>query len=121
MRLLEAAATTAAARAVVNVFLAPYPWQWFELGGGTGVFKALSAVEALLVYVFILPLITGLVVVVCRGSADGLYLAVFVTATTVLLGFVMTSLGTLFRLRLESLLPLFAVAGPGWTWLRGHR
>jgi tetratricopeptide (TPR) repeat protein len=108
-------------RAVLNVLLTPYPWQWFDVGGGTGAFKALSAVEALLLYALIVPLIAGLAVVVRRGSPDALYLAVFVVATTLLLGFVITSLGTLFRLRLESLLPLFTAGGLGWTWLRHGR
>ena len=104
-------------RAVLNVLLAPCPWQWFDLGGGTGAFKALSAVEALLLYALMVPLIVGLVAVVRRGSPDALYLAVFVGTTTVLLGFVVSNLGTLFRLRLEALLPLFTTAGLGWTWL----
>jgi len=108
-------------RAVLNVLLTPYPWQWFDIGGGTGAFKALSAVEALLLYALIVPLIVGLGMVVRRGSPDALYLAVFVVAITVLLGFVVSNLGTLFRLRLESLLPLFTAAGLGWTWLRHRR
>ncbi len=35
------------------MLLTPYPWQWFDIGGGTGAFKALSAVEALLLYAVI--------------------------------------------------------------------
>jgi tetratricopeptide (TPR) repeat protein len=108
-------------RAVANVLLAPYPWQWFDVRGGTGPFKALSAVEALLLYACLIPLIVGLAMVVRRGSPDALYLAVFVVAMTVLLGLVVSNLGTLFRLRLESLLPLFAAGGLGWTWLLHRR
>jgi hypothetical protein len=105
-------------RAAINVLLTPYPWQWFDVRGGTGAFKALSAIEALLLYVALVPLIAGVGIVVWRGSADALYLVVFVVATTVLLGFVINNLGTLFRLRLEALLPLFAAGGLGWAWCR---
>jgi hypothetical protein len=108
-------------RAVANVFLAPYPWQWFDIGGGTGPFRALSAVEALLLYACLGPLIVGLGSVVWRGSADALYLTVFVLAITVTLGLVVSNLGTLFRLRLESLLPLFAAGSVGWAWLLRRR
>jgi hypothetical protein len=107
-------------RALANVLFTPFPWQWLDVGGSTGLFKALSVVEALLLYALIVPLIVGLVAVVRRGSPDALYLAVFVVAMALLLGFVISSLGTLFRLRLELLLPLLSVAGLGLARLR-HR
>jgi hypothetical protein len=102
-------------RAVANALLAPYPWQWFDLGGGTGPFKALSAVEALLLYACLVPSVVGLGTVVVRRSRDALFIAAFIVAVTVLLGLVVTNVGTLFRLRLELLLPLFAAGGPGWS------
>jgi hypothetical protein len=63
------------------------------------------------------PLIVGLGVIVRRGSPDGLYLAVYLVTSTVLLGLVVNNVGTLFRLRLTSVLPLFAAGGLGWMWL----
>lgn len=108
-------------QAVANVLFAPYPWQWLEGTGSTGPFKALSAMEAVLLYVLIIPLVVGLGIVVARGSPDALYLAVFVTTMVVLLGLVVTNVGTLFRLRLESLLPLFAAGGLGCAWLVSRR
>jgi hypothetical protein len=57
---------------------------------------------------------------VVRGSPRGLFLGAFVTTLTVLLGLVVGNIGTLFRLRLEILLPLFTTAGLGWTWLGTH-
>jgi tetratricopeptide (TPR) repeat protein len=104
-------------RAVANVLLAPYPWQWFDIGGSTGPFRALSVVETLLLYAVLVPLLVGLGTAVWRGSPDGLFVAVFVVAQTVVLGLVVNNLGTLFRLRLESLLPLFTAAGLAWAWL----
>jgi hypothetical protein len=74
--------------------------------------------EALLLYAVLLPSIVGLGIAIGRRSPDALFLAGFVAAMTVLLGLAVSNLGTLFRLRLESLLPLFAAGGPGWTWLR---
>jgi len=108
-------------RAVANVLFAPYPSQWLDRGGSTGPFKALSAMEAVLLYVLIIPLVVGLGIIVARGSPDALYLAVFVTTMVVLLGLVVTNVGTLFRLRLESLLPLFAAGGLGCAWLVSRR
>jgi hypothetical protein len=108
-------------RAVGHALLSPYPWQWFDVGGGTGAFKALSALDVLLIYAVIVPLIAGLAAVVRRGSPDALYLALFVLVTTVMLGVVVSNVGTLFRLRLESLLPLFAAGGLGLAWLRRRR
>ncbi len=108
-------------RAVTNVFFSPYPSQWFDIGGSTGAFKALSVIEVVLLYVLVGPLIIGLGMVVVRGSPDALYLAAFVVAITVLLGLVVSNVGTLFRLRLESLLPLFAAGGLGCAWFLHRR
>jgi tetratricopeptide (TPR) repeat protein len=104
-------------RALAHVLLAPYPWQWLDIGGATGAFRALSAVESLLLYLFLIPLLVGLGLGVRRGSPDAWFLTVFIGATMVLLGLVVTNLGTLFRLRLESLFPLFTTAGLGLDWL----
>jgi hypothetical protein len=104
-------------RAAAGALLAPYPWQWFDVGGGTGPFRALAAVEMLLLYACLLPLIAGLGTAVARSSPDALFVAVFVVAMTILLGLVVSNLGTLFRLRLEPLLPLFAAGGLGWSRL----
>ncbi len=108
-------------RAVANVLFAPYPSQWFDRHGSTGSFKILSAMEAVLLYALIIPLVIGLGIVVVRGSPDALYLAVFVTTMMVLLGLVVSNVGTLFRLRLESLLPLFTAGGLGCAWLVHRR
>ena len=48
-------------------------------------------------------------------------LTAFVVVMTVLLGLVVNNTGILFRLRLESLLPLFAAGAGGWTWLLHRR
>ena len=104
-------------RALANALFAPYPSQWLDRHGSTGPFKVLAAVEVVLLYVLIVPLVVGLGVVVLRGSPDALYLGVFVTTMLVLLGLVVNNAGTLFRLRLESLLPLFAAGGLGCAWL----
>jgi tetratricopeptide (TPR) repeat protein len=107
-------------RALANVLFIPYPAQWFDRQGSTGPFKVLSAGEALLVYLLIVPLLVGLGIVVGRGSPDALYLAVYVIATLALLGLVITNVGTLFRLRLEALFPLFAAGGLGCARLLGR-
>lgn len=104
-------------RGLAHVLLAPYPWQWFDIGGGTGAFRALSALESLLLYALIVPLVVGLGLVLRRGSPDALYLAVVVGAQLVFLGLVVSNVGTLFRLRLEPLIPLFTTAGVGLLWI----
>jgi tetratricopeptide (TPR) repeat protein len=108
-------------RAVANVFLVPYPWQWFDIGGSTGRFRALSVVETVLLYTLIVPLTVGLWACIRRGSPDALYLALFVLAQAVLLGLIVNNMGTLFRLRLQLLLPLFVATGLGWAWLLDRR
>jgi hypothetical protein len=105
-------------RGLANVLLTPYPWQWFHIGGSVGVFRALSVVEALLLYISIVPLLFGLWLAVRRASPDGLYLVVFVATMTTLLGLGIGNIGTVFRLRLEALLPMFTSAGLGVLWLR---
>jgi hypothetical protein len=104
-------------RAVANVLLTPYPWQWFDVGGSTGIFRAFSVMEMMVLYVLIGPLLIGLGVAVWRGSSDALFLAAFIVVKTVLLGLVINNVGTLFRLRLEVLLPLFTAAGAAWAWI----
>jgi hypothetical protein len=108
-------------KAVANVFLVPYPWQWFDIGGSTGLFRALSVVETVLLYALIVPLTVGLWAGIRRGPPDALYLALFVLAQAVLLGLIVNNMGTLFRLRLQLLLPLFVAMGLGWAWLLDRR
>jgi tetratricopeptide (TPR) repeat protein len=104
-------------RALAHVFLAPYPWQWFDIKGDAGPFRALSVFEALLLYACLGPLVVGLWAGIVRGSPDTVFLAVFVITSAVLMGLVVSNIGSLFRIRLELLLPLFTVAGVGWASL----
>jgi hypothetical protein len=105
-------------RGIANLFLVPYPWQWFDTRGGTGIFKGLAALEAVLLYALTLPLLIGAWSVCRTRSADGLYLLTFVALTGVSFALVITNLGTFFRLRLEFLLPFFTVLGVGLIEIR---
>ncbi|MBI1892850.1 MAG: tetratricopeptide repeat protein [Candidatus Rokubacteria bacterium] len=100
-------------RAVANLLLVPYPSQWFDVKGGTGPFKGLAALEAVLLYLLLPPLLLGTVCVLQSRSVGGVYVVSFGVLIGLLLALVVTNLGTLFRLRLEFLVPFFVMLGPG--------
>lgn len=100
-------------RAVANLLLVPYPSQWFDVKGGTGPFKGLAALEAVLLYLLLPPLLLGTACVLWSRSVDGVYVVSFGVLIGLLLALVVTNLGTLFRLRLEFLMPFFVMLGPG--------
>jgi hypothetical protein len=102
-------------RALAVAFLAPFPWQWAETHGATGVFRMLSAVEMLLVYALMPAVLWGAWSTGRRGSALAWALLVFVIITALALSLTVTNLGILFRLRLQYLLPMAVLAGGlGW-------
>lgn len=87
----------------------PFPWQWFVARGDTGAFRQLSAIEVVLV----LLLTPWLCIGVVRGLGarrDGAWLLIaFSITAAVLMGLTVTSIGILFRLRLQFLLPLLII------------
>ena len=100
-------------RAMAIGFLAPFPWQWFDVRGSTGVMRMFAGLEMLLIYLLLPGLCVGIWRTVAARRADGFFLVAFVFATAIPISLVVANLGTLFRLRLMYLLPLLIVAASG--------
>lgn len=100
-------------RAIAIGFLAPFPWQWFDVRGSTGVMRAFAGLEMLVVYLLLPGICVGIWRTVAARRADGFFLLAFVFATAIPVSLVVANLGTLYRLRLLFLLPLLVIAAVG--------
>jgi len=97
-------------RALTIGLLAPFPWQWFDTKGSTGLMRTFAGAEMVLFYLLIPWLLAGTWKLVKRRRADGYFLLAFIVGLMVPVSLVVANLGTLFRLRLLFLLPLLVVA-----------
>ncbi|MGH2363224.1 MAG: hypothetical protein ACRDHX_01060, partial [Chloroflexota bacterium] len=104
-----------APRALELTFLNPTPNLWLHPGGSTGAARYLSALDALLLWLLLPGLTVGVVHAVVRPTAMRIALAVFVVLLGFALGFAVSNFGTLFRLRLEVILPATILAVEGWA------
>jgi len=100
-------------RGLAVAFLAPFPWQWFDNEGATGIFRSFSAIEVILVYLLLPAVIASCWTFLRRHWEEGWFLFIFVALTASLLALTVANLGTLFRLRLQFLLPLLIMVGIG--------
>ncbi len=105
-------------RGLALVLFSPLPSEWQSPGGRTGLFKQLAAVEALLIYVLVLPLAVAGCLAIASGRPDRLLILVFVGLAAAGLALTVVNLGTLVRLRLALLLPAMALVGLGCQWLQ---
>ena len=99
-----------APRALAVGFLAPFPRQWLDIRGSTGVMRAMAGVEMLLWYLLVPCAIVGMWRWVRHPQPGALFLLATIFAIAIPLSLVVANLGTLFRLRLLFLLPLLLVA-----------
>ena len=97
-------------QATATALWAPFPWQWFRTDGGTGVFRQVSAIETMLLVLLTPWLVLG----VWRGMRtrmDGAWLLIgYSVPAAIVMGLVVLNLGSLFRLRLQFLIPLLIIA-----------
>lgn len=100
-------------RALAIGVLAPFPWQWFDVKGSTGIMRAFGSVEMILWYLLLPGVIYGLGRVFTHRHPGGLFLLAYILLVAVPLSLVVANLGTLFRLRLVFLLPLLLIAAAG--------
>lgn len=100
-------------RAAIVALLAPFPSQWFDWGGSTGIMRLYSATEMVLIYVLVPSMIWGLGLVFRRCERGGMLLATFAVCLLIQVAIVVTNVGTLFRLRLLFLFPLLIMAAGG--------
>jgi hypothetical protein len=100
-------------RALLIGLLAPFPSQWFDTKGSTGVMRTLAGIEMLCLYVLLPGILLASWNTVRRGDPAGLFLLTFIVLLACVLSLVVANLGTLFRLRLQFLLPLVMLAPIG--------
>jgi len=100
-------------RALAIGFLAPFPWQWFDLAGSTGIMRLFAGLEMVLIYLLMPAMLIGMLRLVKRRDAGGLFIAAFILLAATSMSLVVANLGSLFRLRLQFLLPLLIVAAHG--------
>ena len=93
-------------RGLSIALLSPFPRQWFDTGGRTGVFRIGSMVEVLLIYLLVFAFFGRMREArKYLGIRTGVVL-VFVALTAIPMSLTVANLGTLFRLRLQFLIPL---------------
>ena len=111
-------------RALIVGLLAPFPTDWFDLRGSTGAMRLFSGLEMILLYTLIPGLLIGTAGWVRSKRVDRMFLVVFLGALIIALSLVVANVGTLFRLRLQYVLPAIplALAGhPHRFWRRVFR
>lgn len=102
--------------ALAIVFLFPLPDAWIS-GGSVGAARYLSAVDAVLLWLLAPGIIAGLVNCFRRRQGVNSAIAVGVVLLAIGMGLSVTNFGTLFRIRLEVLLPSLVLAVDGWIVL----
>ncbi len=100
-------------RALAIALFGPFPWQWLDTTGSTGAMRTLAGLEMFVFYLLLPSLAVGLRRLLKPLRADSLYLIGFVLFGLLAISLVVANLGTLFRLRLQFLLPLLIVVAAG--------
>ena len=118
-----------APRALELSLITPLPFVWSPTGGSVGEAARFAVLDGLL----LLVLMPGFIVAVPRAlggpRAGSAALVLHVVLMAFIFGFVSDNFGTLFRLRLQAVLPMAVLAVGGWemivAWTRsrlhGHR
>ena len=116
-------------RGLAIAFLAPLPWQWFDAGGRVGILRPFAAIEMVLIYLLLGGVLLSLPELHKHLGVHTAVLLSFVLLVAIPMSLTVANLGTLFRLRLQFLLPLWVVVAlldivggyrRGITWVR-HR
>ncbi len=108
-------------RAYSLIFVEPLP-RWWARGASVGAFRYFSAADAVLLWVLLPGLVRGLAAAWRRReTGGGIVVVAPVLLVGLVLGFVVTNFGTLFRIRLQVLLPAVLLAADGWTALLSGR
>ena len=107
-------------RGVALALFSPFPSEWLQAARTTGVFKAFAGVESVMMWALLLPLVIGGVVAACSGRMESVLLLTWVGICASFIAIAIANLGTLFRLRLEFLMPGMVLVGGGLEWLRSR-
>jgi hypothetical protein len=97
-------------RVVTLVFGAPFAWQWLDTRGDTGVFRAFAALEMILLYGLLPGFAASCWAQRRRRETASWLLFSYALLSAAALGLTIANIGTLFRLRLQFLLPLVILA-----------
>jgi hypothetical protein len=97
-------------RVVTLVFGAPFVWEWFDVRGDAGVFRLFASIEMLLLYGLIPGFAASLLAQVRRRQTAAWLLFAYVLLAATAMGLTIANIGTLFRLRLQFLMPLAVLA-----------
>lgn len=109
-------------RGLAYTLFAPFPRQWFDTQGTTGLFKSFAAVEVITLYLLLpLTIMGALSLARSNRCVAGLVVLVVGVATASLLSLAVANAGTLFRLRMQGLLPLLVIAAVPGTRGKGRR
>jgi len=120
-------------RALAIGLLSPFPWQWFDTKGSTGIMRTFAGLEMVFLYLLLPAMWVGTRKLVASRRVEAYVLLAWILLTAVPLSLVVANVGTLFRLRLAFVLPLLIVAAEGkpldmcsrlippLVWLRGTR
>ncbi len=105
-------------RALTVGILGPFPNQWFDTRGSTGMMRALACLEMMLIYGMLLcGLVPGLRRLLRDRPLEGWLIVGFIVFMAIPVSLVVANIGTLFRLRLQFLLPLLIVNAAGLVWI----
>jgi hypothetical protein len=98
--------------AAATALFVPVPWRWMPRGE-IGAFRTLAGAEVVLI-AFLLPgIVAGGVRILRRRSIMGYVMVTSAVLSLISLGIVVANEGTLFRYRLQGLLPLLVIASAG--------
>jgi tetratricopeptide (TPR) repeat protein len=107
--------------------LAPFPKDWLRGGGSTGVMRQLAGLEMFVLYLLLPAIVGGLLALARSRRIEGWFVLALLALAAVSISLVVANLGTLFRLRLQFVLPLLVLAAGGdprtawgrlWGWAR---
>ncbi len=107
-------------RSLSLVFIEPLP-HWWGPGASVGSARYLSGLDAVLLWVLLPGSLAGIVRAVRRSDGGNAIIMFSVLLLGTILGLIVTNFGTLFRLRLQILLPAAVLAADGWDLLRRVR
>lgn len=93
-------------RGLTVIFFAPFPWQWFYTKGDAGPLRLLAGLETLMIYLLFPSVILCARSLWRRGDPKGWFLLAFIGLLAVAFAVAIPNVGTLFRLRLQFIIPL---------------
>ncbi len=97
---------------IAAAIFSPYPWRWFS-GSSTGFFRSLAGLEVCLLALLVPSLVVGSSQAAARGSFVSIFMLIYGMVIWFLVALVVANEGSLFRLRLQGVLPVLVVSISG--------